>query len=121
MMQPLRCELVRLALPIKEKNFMAQFLSPSTRFELHRFMNWEEWLAEVTEETYDAETRAISVRSTTNPASAAPPRLGVVEGVGNAVVGWRDRSAAAAAASTTLTLRSSQSIGGGSLFRSGTS
>jgi hypothetical protein len=52
---------------------MEKFLSPSTRLELQRFMNWEEWLAEVTEEMYDAENGAISVRPTTNPASAAPP------------------------------------------------
>jgi hypothetical protein len=64
MMQPLRCELVRLAVPIKEEDFM---LSPSTRLELQRFMNWEEWLAEVTEGTYDAETGAISVRSPNSP------------------------------------------------------
>jgi hypothetical protein len=61
-----------ITLPIKEEDFMAQFLSPSTRLELQRFLNWEEWLVEVTEETY-AETSAISVGSTTNPASAAPP------------------------------------------------
>jgi hypothetical protein len=60
-------------LSIKEEDFMEKFLSPSTRLELQRFMNWEEWLAEVTEGTLDAETGAISVRSTTNPASAAPP------------------------------------------------
>jgi hypothetical protein len=71
MMQPLRRALVRMTLPIKEEDFMAQFLSPSTRLELQRFLNWEEWLVEVTEGTYDAETGAISVRSTTNPASAA--------------------------------------------------
>jgi hypothetical protein len=84
-MQPLRCELVRLALPIKEKDFMEKFLSPSTRLELHRFMNWEEWLSEVTEGTYDAETGAVSVRSPNSPdlifdiaagksRPAAPPR-----------------------------------------------
>jgi hypothetical protein len=67
MMQPLRCALVRITLPIKEEGFMAQFLSPSTRLELHRFMNWEEWLAEVTEGTYDAETGPISVRSPNSP------------------------------------------------------
>jgi hypothetical protein len=60
--------------PIKEENVMENFLSPSTRLELLRFMNWEEWLAEVTDGMYDAETSAISVRSTTNPASAAPPQ-----------------------------------------------
>jgi hypothetical protein len=70
MMQPLRCELVRLALPINEEDFM---LSASTRLELHRFLNWEEWLAEVTEGTDDREVGATGVRSTTNPASAAPP------------------------------------------------
>ena len=67
MMQPLRCALVRITLPIKEEDFMAQFLSPSTRLELHRFMNWEEWLEEVTEGTYDAEAGAISVRSPNSP------------------------------------------------------
>jgi hypothetical protein len=46
---------------------MEKFLSPSTRLELQRFMNWEEWLAEVTEGTYDAETGAISVRSPNSP------------------------------------------------------
>jgi hypothetical protein len=71
MMPSLHCELVRLVLHIKEEDFMEKFLSRSTRLELQRFMNWEEWLAEVTEGTYDAETGAISVRSTTNPASAA--------------------------------------------------
>lgn len=48
-------------------------LSPSTRLELHRFLNCEEWLVEVTEETYDVETGAFSVRPTTIPASAALP------------------------------------------------
>ena len=67
MMQPLRCELVRLALPIKEENFMAQFLSPSTRLELHRFLNWEEWLAEVTEGVDDREVGATGVRSANSP------------------------------------------------------
>jgi hypothetical protein len=60
MMRRLRRPLVRIALPIKEEDFMAQFLSPSTRLELRRFLNWEEWVVEVTEETY-AETSAISV------------------------------------------------------------
>jgi hypothetical protein len=67
MMPSLHCELVRLALPIKEEDLMEKFLSPSTRLELQRFMNWEEWLAEVTEGTYDAETGAISVRSPNSP------------------------------------------------------
>jgi hypothetical protein len=73
MMQPLRCALVRVALPIEKEDFMGKFLSPSTRLELQRFMNWEEWLAEVTEGIDDRETSAINVRSTTNPTEAAPP------------------------------------------------
>jgi hypothetical protein len=63
MMQLLRCELVCLVLPIKEEDFMGKFLSPSTRLELQRFMNWEEWLAEVTEGTDDREVVATGVRS----------------------------------------------------------
>jgi hypothetical protein len=64
MMQPLRCELVCLAVPIKEEDFM---LSPSTRLELHRFLNWEEWLVEVTEGTDDREVGATGVRSANSP------------------------------------------------------
>jgi hypothetical protein len=73
MMPSLHCELVCLAFPIKEEDFMEKFLSPSTRLELLRFMNWEECLAEVAEGTDDGETGATVVRSTTNPVSAAPP------------------------------------------------
>jgi hypothetical protein len=67
MMQPLRCELVRLALPIKEENFMEKFLSPSTRLELQRFRNWEEWFAEVAEGTDDREVGATGLRSANSP------------------------------------------------------
>jgi hypothetical protein len=67
MMQPLRCELVRLALPIKEEDLMEKFLSPSTRLELLHFRNWGEWLAEISEGTCDAETDVISVRSADSP------------------------------------------------------
>jgi hypothetical protein len=62
MMQPLRCELVRLALPIKEEDLMEKFLSPSTRLELQRFRNWEEWFAEVAEGTDDREVGATDQR-----------------------------------------------------------
>ena len=64
MMQPLRCELVRLAVPINEEDFM---LSPSTRLELQRFLDWEEWLAEVTEGIDDGEVGTTGVRSTNSP------------------------------------------------------
>jgi hypothetical protein len=56
--------------PINEEDFM---LSPSTRLELQRFLNWEEWLVEVTEGIDDREVGATGARSTTDPASAALP------------------------------------------------
>jgi hypothetical protein len=67
MMQLLLCELVPLAVPIMEEDFMEKFLSPSTRLELLRFRNWGEWLAEVSERTCDAKTDVVSGRSAESP------------------------------------------------------
>jgi hypothetical protein len=61
---------------------MEGFLSPSTRLELLRFRNWEEWFAEVAEGVCGAETGATSVRIThshdlgtsQSPAAAPPPQ-----------------------------------------------
>jgi len=46
---------------------MEKFLSPSTRLELQRFRNWEEWFAEVAEGTDDREVGATGVRSANSP------------------------------------------------------
>jgi hypothetical protein len=46
---------------------MEKFLSPSTRLELLRYMNWEEWLAEVAEGADDGVTGATIVRTANRP------------------------------------------------------
>ena len=46
---------------------MKKFLSPSTRLELLRFMNWEELLADVAEGADDGVTGATIVRTANRP------------------------------------------------------
>jgi hypothetical protein len=46
---------------------MKKFLSPSTRLELLRFMNWEELLAEVAEGADEGVTGAAIVRTANRP------------------------------------------------------
>jgi hypothetical protein len=55
-----------------EDDSMEEFFSPSTRLELLRFKNLEEWFSEVAEEAYGSETGPASARATHSPAAPSP-------------------------------------------------